>query len=41
MPYSLRAPGVELPLWSSAAMKPSCPEICAIILSLAMIVILA
>jgi hypothetical protein len=33
--------GVDPPLWSSAAIKPPCPDICAVILSSAMIVILA
>jgi hypothetical protein len=37
---AIEAPGVDPPLWSSAAMKPSLLEICAVILSLAMIVIL-
>src|SRR5664279_1980589 len=41
MPYRRRALGVDPPLWSSAAINPSFPEICAIILSFAMIITLA
>src|ERR1700722_19957368 len=33
MPYWRSAPGVEPPLWSSAAMKPPLPPICAAICS--------
>src|SRR5665213_203221 len=33
MPYWRSAPGVEPPLWSSAAMKPPLPAICAAICS--------
>src|SRR3954447_17126016 len=41
MPYKRRAPGVDPPLWSSAAMNPSLPETCAIIPSSATTVVLA